>query len=186
MMYLFYRISLLFNFESAFEIQVKTVKAVNDVHLRATNKQQASEQNWKLNFHISVGVRYRVRHVLFNGTEWVLLCGWIFEFKIGVLSVELILISTAVEIIDAARLEILRAWYLRARHASISTTEYSWRQIFIFWISLLQVSHNDKLAFELIAVILCSFLIKWNCAYYEHFTIPKRVKAKLQSYIICS
>ena len=73
----------------------KRQKELNDVHLRATNKQQASEQNWNLNFHISVGVRYRVRHVLFNGTEWVLLCEWIFEFKIGVLSVELILISTS-------------------------------------------------------------------------------------------
>ena len=33
-MYLFYRISLLFNFESAFEIQAKTVKAVNRVVIR--------------------------------------------------------------------------------------------------------------------------------------------------------
>ena len=140
-MYLVYIINAFFNFELAFEIQAKTVKAVNDVHLRATNKQQASEQNWKLNFHISVGVRYRVRHVLFNGTEWVLLCGWIFEFKIGVLSVELILISTSS---DAKRVFFRGEWGFERGEWRLylvtNLTKIDWMTSLI-WIRFFRVIH---------------------------------------------
>jgi len=48
-MYLLYLIDALFNFESAFEMQTKTEKEVNAVHLRVAKKQQRSEQNQKWN-----------------------------------------------------------------------------------------------------------------------------------------